>query len=120
MTEIEQPTGVELVERMIQKLKEDGHGHLDWDGGISVLGSKDCFLCKPIIEAASNLQDLALFRTRVNHVDPKIQPCEVCGNEHKNYECCDKCNYDTHICVFCGDPLGHSQVSVCYLTTDAG
>ena len=25
------------------------------------------------------------------------------------YEVCDKCNYNKHICHFCGDDLTHSQ-----------
>lgn len=23
------------------------------------------------------------------------------------YRCCDRCNYDNHVCHFCGDPLLH-------------
>jgi len=44
--------------------------------------------------------------------------CQVCGGEHPSYNCCDRCNYDRHTCHFCGDPLGHKEVSACYLLID--
>lgn len=44
--------------------------------------------------------------------------CQVCNGKHPSYKCCDRCNYDTHICHFCGDNLGHEEVSACYLLMD--
>lgn len=44
----------------------------------------------------------------------KLGICEVCFGKHQTYVCCERCNYDRHMCHFCGDSLGHSEVSACY------
>lgn len=64
---------------------------------------------------AIRLEKQAIDRTRRNLENPNYDPCEVCGEKHHNYECCEQCNYNDHLCHFCGDDLGHSEVSVCYI-----
>lgn len=68
-----------------------------------------------LIKEANRLQDQAVDRTSRNRDNPNWDPCEVCGEKHRNYNCCDKCNLDNHRCHFCGDDLGHSEVSTCYI-----
>lgn len=45
----------------------------------------------------------------------RLSVCQVCKKTHGTHHCCDRCNYDTHACHFCGDYLGHNEVSACYL-----
>lgn len=68
-----------------------------------------------LIKEAQRLEKQARKRTNANFENPDWNPCEVCGGKHPNYECCDRCNLDGHICHFCGENLGHSEVSVCYI-----
>lgn len=65
-----------------------------------------------VVQAAVAAQAVALEHTRATVAGG---PCEVCGKDHPTYECCEKCNYGTHTCHFCGDPLGHTEVSACYI-----
>ena len=44
-----------------------------------------------------------------------LNVCEVCHKDHPTHHCCEKCNRDNHQCHFCGDDLGHAEVSACYL-----
>jgi phosphorylcholine metabolism protein LicD len=69
---------------------------------------------------AERLQKQARERTRNNQIDPDSFPCEVCGEKHPIYDCCSRCNYDNHTCHFCGDELGHSEVSACYILEGLG
>lgn len=68
-----------------------------------------------LIDAADKAQAEAVLRTQLNFRDPKRHPCEICGEPHRNFHCCDTCNMDRHICHFCGDPLGHAGISACYI-----
>lgn len=40
------------------------------------------------------------------------------------FVCCQQCNYDLHICFFCGDPLTHDdkmsngEPNTCYMSDD--
>lgn len=115
MTEIQKPTEEQLVKNMIEHLRNSGHYH-EFNGRKDVIGNKECYLCLPVIQLADAMEKVAKIRTFINGINPKIQPCEICGEEHQNYNCCEQCNYDNHRCHFCGDDLGHSQTSVCYLT----
>lgn len=116
MEDSRQPTKLHaLATAMVKKLQEEGHKHPRWNGGFDVIGSKECFVCLPVIKLAEAAQHEASLITMVNYKYPKIQPCEICGEEHKNYECCEDCNLDTHNCNFCGHRLGHSEVSACYI-----
>lgn len=43
------------------------------------------------------------------------------------YYCCETCNYDRHVCHFCGDPLKHNErflssgeVNSCYQKCECG
>lgn len=64
---------------------------------------------------------LAEDKCREKSVNFRIRnKCEVCMGDHRTYECCDKCNYDIHFCHFCGDYLGHDEVSACYILEEAG
>lgn len=96
-----------------QRIVNTGHNH---DGKtFTRLFYSKCEICKPICDAADRLEQIARYITKANWIDPNIQPCETCGKNHQNYECCDACNYDMHRCHFCGDDLGHSQISACYI-----
>lgn len=33
--------------------------------------------------------------------------CPLLKTDEGCYSCCDKCNYDRHICGGCGEPLSH-------------
>lgn len=44
----------------------------------------------------------------------RLSICQACKKRHGTYHCCEACNYDTHLCHFCGDNLGHNEVSECY------
>lgn len=101
----------------VARIKASGHKHEQF-GRVETIGNKECETCGPVIALAHKAEQEAKYITKANWIDPKIQPCEICGEEHQNYECCSDCNYDTHRCHFCGDDLGHSQVSVCYITED--
>ena len=56
-------------------------------------------------------------------------PTEECRSEQHARDggcswCCDSCNYDRHICLFCGDPLRHDgrlwngETNTCYMSDD--
>lgn len=64
---------------------------------------------------AKRLEIQARERTNRNLNNPEWNPCEICGKKHRNYHCCEQCNYGTHHCHFCGVDLGHTQVSECYI-----
>lgn len=64
---------------------------------------------------STDAQKECLAKTKRNFEDSEKEPCEVCGKPHGNYKCCERCNYNNHRCHFCGDDLGHKEVSVCYL-----
>jgi len=66
------------------------------------------------LDADIEAQNECYDKTRANWLSPANQPCEICGKEHRNYECCEKCNRDRHTCHFCGDSLGHEEISACY------
>lgn len=68
-----------------------------------------------IHKEANRLQRQALHRSINNEKNPELFPCEVCNKKHPNWNCCPSCNYDRHICHFCGENLGHTEVSVCYM-----
>lgn len=70
------------------------------------------------IAEANRLEKECLERTVNNFKDPEKFPCEVCGKAHSNYKCCSACNYNKHTCHFCGDTLGHSEVSSCYIMAE--
>lgn len=70
------------------------------------------------LEEAKSKEKECRERTKNNLDNPKEFPCEVCGKPHWNYECCERCNYSTHTCHFCGDDLGHAEVSACYILED--
>jgi hypothetical protein len=73
-----------------------------------------------IVKEAQRLQKQAVERTSNNYKNPNYNPCEICGGKHENYHCCDRCNHDNHRCHFCGDYLGHSEVSACYILDGLG
>lgn len=68
-----------------------------------------------LVNEALRLQKQGVERTAANRENPDYFPCEVCGGKHENYKCCDDCSHDRHTCKFCGDWLGHKEVSACYI-----
>jgi len=70
-----------------------------------------------IVTLAGRVQDISIQKTILAYVS---NVCEVCNGAHKTYNCCDKCNYDKHTCVLCGDPLGHDEISSCYILEEMG
>lgn len=75
---------------------------------------------KKLLIEATRLQEQAIQRTNNNFHNPAYNPCEVCGEKHENYKCCEQCNIDRHTCHFCGDSLGHREVSACYILEGLG
>lgn len=72
-------------------------------------------LTDEIKREAEQRQEDCLALTLARNALAGSGPCEVCGKGHPNYMCCEKCNHDTHRCYFCGDPLGHKEISICYI-----
>lgn len=72
----------------------------------------DEFLKDPTPEKAAQLQEYCRDRTRSFRAQGI---CEVCQGMHPTWHCCESCNYDNHRCHFCGDWLGHDEISACYL-----
>lgn len=70
------------------------------------------FLKNPVLATAEELQERCRNRTKEYSTNGI---CEVCSGLHRTYVCCENCNYDRHRCHFCGDWLGHDEVSTCYL-----
>lgn len=70
---------------------------------------------KAKVEYAKQEQNECWKRTARNQKFPEKYPCEICGESHRNYECCENCNLDNHTCHFCGDNLGHGEISACYI-----
>lgn len=68
-----------------------------------------------LVREFTRLEMQCKARTILNFKNPDSFPCEVCGEKHRNYECCEACNHQRHTCHFCGDDLGHREISVCYL-----
>jgi hypothetical protein len=98
-----------------EKLKASKHlkeynGHL--------LFHQDCPTCEPVKKLGLMAEETCRLTSRANWINPTVQGCEVCGGEHCTYECCDQCNYEKHLCHFCGDNLGHEGISACYIWTD--
>lgn len=67
-----------------------------------------------LLREFTRLEEQCKKRTLENFRNPESFPCEVCRKKHENYHCCRQCNYDRHMCHFCGDSLGHGEISVCY------
>lgn len=80
----------------------------------------DCSICHKShktdehskVMLAIRMQDIALMKTVYANA---ANICEVCNGEHKTWKCCAKCNSDEHMCKLCGDPLGHEEISACYI-----
>jgi phosphoribosylaminoimidazole carboxylase (NCAIR synthetase) len=64
------------------------------------------------VEFAIKMQGVGLEKSMLAYIN---EICEVCNEGHRTYNCCEKCDYDRHICHFCGDPLGHDEISACYI-----
>jgi hypothetical protein len=82
---------------------------------------EDCSICHKShttedhskVVMADKLQELGIEKSILAHLSTV---CEVCGShDHRTYECCEKCNCDRHVCHLCGDPLGHDEISACYI-----
>jgi hypothetical protein len=70
------------------------------------------------LAADTRAQEICAQITHANWMRPDLVPCEICGENHENWNCCDQCNYQTHTCHFCGDDLGHAEVSACVIEAD--
>lgn len=66
-----------------------------------------------LVTKAGEAQDADLALTTLS--GKTHGPCQVCNGSHPTYDCCQDCNYDRHNCHFCGEELGHNEVSACYI-----